>query len=365
MYGFLPIDNNAKLFFRLTHPIIHFRSAFHALHNDRHLACNPLQSINVTASHLDRYSASPHGRHIHAGGIYRNLRLKPGCLFFDDSGNLLIIHGFVFSGYHINGSPIVASAASTQHGHSRGAGHCAYILHIVYGQNRFHHLISHLGCLLQIRIGTQLYIYGKLRGVHVRHKRRSVAEGQQNAHYQQHSHQNQQNRLYFQRDSQKLLVPPHQTSEYPALLLFLCLCQDLGGHGRHYCQRNHQTGNQGVGNGQSHIHKQLPGDPLRKHNRQKHTNGGERRCRYGTGHFPGPFHSRLLHGPSFTSQPINIFDYDNRIIHQHADSQRKTRQGNYIQRHTAEIHAHNSRHQTDGNGEGHHNGRSQILQKQY
>ncbi len=155
-----------------------------------------------------------------------------------------------------------------------------------------------------------------------------------------------------------------EPSKEPALLLFPGPCQYLGRHGRHHRQGNEQAGQQGVGDGQSHVHEQLSGDSFREHDGQEHADRGQGGSHNGPGHLPGTFYGCFLHGVSLTPQPVDILNYHNGIVHQHTDPQGQSGQGDDIQCHAAEIHAYNGCHQADGNGEGHHDGRTQILQKQ-
>ena len=206
MYRLIPVDNDTQFLIRILQPVADLSGTFHTLHNGSHFLRNAPQGIQLTSTHLDGNPAPSHGAHIHAGGIDGNLRVQPLRLLPDARRNLLIAHGFVFFCHHIDCGGIGAAAPAAQKGHIGTAGHGAYILHILYGKNRLHHLVGQLPCLLQRGILRQLHIHCQLCGIHIRHKGNAVGKGKRNTAHQQHHHKNNHQRLHLQRQGKQLFI---------------------------------------------------------------------------------------------------------------------------------------------------------------
>ncbi len=176
LYSPVTVNEDTQFLLGFFQPGTDLGSTLYTLHNGSHFPCNLLQGIQVTAPDLDGDAASSHGTHVHTGSIYGNLCLQALGLLLDDPGNVFIAHGFVFPGQHIYRGGVAASAAAsaTQKGHGGSTGHGTYILHIFNGENRLHHLVCHLPCLLQGGILLQFHIDSELGRVHVCHECRSI-----------------------------------------------------------------------------------------------------------------------------------------------------------------------------------------------
>ena len=137
---------------------------------------------------------------------------------------------------------------------------------------------------------------------------------------------------------------------HDVLFRFAVLFQHTGGHGGHQRQCDDQTGQQGVAHGQRQIGEQFPGDAVHEHDGQEHTDGGQCGGRDGAGHLPGTGHRRLNGIGAVGAQPVDVLNDHHRVVHKHTHGDGQAGQGDDIQRHPGEVHEHDGKHQTQGDG---------------
>ena len=114
------------------------------------------------------------------------------------------------------------------------------------------------------------------------------------------------------------------------MLLLLGFPQHGGAHGGHQGEGDHQAGQQGISDGQSHVGEKLSGDALSEHDGQKYADGGQGGGENGSRHLGGSLDSGLCRRYPLVSQPVDILDDHDAVIHQHTDPQGEAGQGDDV-----------------------------------
>ena len=120
-----------------------------------------------------------------------------------------------------------------------------------------------------------------------------------------------------------------------------------GSAGRHQRQRHNEAGQQGIGDGKPHIRKDLPGDTLYKEDGDKDDDGGQRGGEDGAGYLFCALNGGLAGRNAHAAQPIDIFNDNDGVIHQHANAQGQATHGDDIERNAAKIHQNKRRNHAD------------------
>ena len=143
----------------------------------------------------------------------------------------------------------------------------------------------------------------------------------------------------------------------------LCLLKDPRAHDRNDRHGHKQGGSQRKGNGQGEGQHELTHQTGGKDDREEDADRGQSGADYGSGHLLCPVDSRVRGGKSLIPQTVDVFDDHNGIVHQHSDGQRQAEEGHHIDRNPGKIHDDDSRQDREGDGEGHHQSRPDIKQK--
>lgn len=103
---------------------------------------------------------------------------------------------------------------------------------------------------------------------------------------------------------------------------------------------HNQGSGEGEGNGETHIHKELSCESFGKYDWQEYTDRCQCGGSDGTTYLAGADDAGLFDWHTFLTKAENIFNNNDGVIHQHADTQSRTGHGNNIQRDMTEVHKH-------------------------
>ena len=126
----------------------------------------------------------------------------------------------------------------------------------------------------------------------------------------------------------------------------------VGCQHRHKEQGHKQGCQQGVHHGQREIAKQLTSDAVHKGDGQKHTHGGQGGCDDGPSHLAGALYCCRDSVCSLLSMHMDVLEDDDRIVDQHADTQRETAEAHQVEAHAADVHGRKGHDDRERNGGG-------------
>ena len=132
-------------------------------------------------------------------------------------------------------------------------------------------------------------------------------------------------------------------------------------HGRHKSKCNDKAGDQCICNSQSQIDKELSCNSFRKNDRRVYTDGCQSGCNNRTGYLACALYRCFPDRVTLVAQAVNILDDNDRVIHEHSDSEKKSRHRNNIHRDSRKVHEHNRSHYRKRNRTCNHNRRLDIL----
>ena len=145
-------------------------------------------------------------------------------------------------------------------------------------------------------------------------------------------------------------------------MLDLFLLAQYGGTGAGHHGKGHNEGcQQAERDGPCHIGKQLQHHAGGKHHGQEHADRGQGGGHDGPRHLACALHRSTRGRNAAPAQAVNIFDDNDRVIHQHANAQPQTGQAENVQGNATEIHHDNGKQHTERHADGHHQRGADIL----
>ncbi|OPZ93042.1 MAG: hypothetical protein BWY73_00509 [candidate division TA06 bacterium ADurb.Bin417] len=136
--------------------------------------------------------------------------------------------------------------------------------------------------------------------------------------------------------------------------------QVLGGQHRDHRERNGQGGEQGEANHQRQLGEHHPGHPLDEDERQEDHHGGQRAGDDGGRDLAASLDGGRLGIQAVFPQAVDVLQDHDRVIHQHADSQRQAAQGHDVQGEAGEVHQCEGGDNRDRDGDGDDGGAEDI-----
>ena len=166
-----------------------------------------------------------------------------------------------------------------------------------------------------------------------------------------------------QREADRPFKAPHELPGQVAHGLHLPPQQALG-HGGDHGEGHDQAGHEGIGDGQDHVHEDLPGHAVDEDDGHEHADGGQRGGGDGPHDLPGPLDGGLLGRHALGPQAVDVLDDHDGVVHQHADPDGQARHGDHVHGDPGEIHEHQCKEHGHGDGDAHGEGGPDVPEEQ-
>ena len=128
-------------------------------------------------------------------------------------------------------------------------------------------------------------------------------------------------------------------------------------------QRHQEGAEQREGDHPGQLLEHETGHAAHEDDRQEYGNGGESRRSDGESDFLGCVAGRRLLFLAILPVPEDVLQHDDGVVHEHADPQCKTAEGDHVQREPAEVHQTEGGQHRNGDGDGHHQHTTEVAQE--
>ena len=204
------------------------------------------------------------------------------------------------------------------------ARHRAHGLHAVHARNGGHGGIGSGKAVGIGGVGGQGQAHGKLVGAHFGDHHNAHGGNAPHRHAQQHHGQRQRHGLAAQAEAQQLFVAVQHTVKQRVADL-LGFFQHGGAGAGHHGQRHDQRRQQTEGDGPRHVVHQFHDHAGTEHQRQKYADGRQGGRDDAALHLPRTLHGGAGGGQAAVAQTVDVFNDNDRVVHQHTYAQRQTR----------------------------------------